>query len=62
MAYKVIESFLDVQENIVYYVGDVFPAEGKKASKKRVSELAGKDNAVGRPLIVAEEKPKNPKD
>lgn len=60
MSYIVKESFFDVQEGIAYDKGATFPVEGKKASKKRLAELSGKDNAVGRPLIEAKETKKNP--
>ena len=59
--YKVIHKFLDLQdENHLYKVGDTYPRSGKKATAKRVKELSGTENKIGKPLIEAleEEKPK----
>ena len=50
--YKVIEKFKDLQDNGFYYkAGDDFPRSGKKASKKRITELATDANRRGIPLI-----------
>lgn len=52
MAYKVICKFKDLQDNGFFYnVGDVYPRKGKKASKKRIAELASDENKRGMPLI-----------
>ena len=52
MAYKVICKFKDLQDNGYFYnVGDTYPRKSKKASKKRIAELAGSDNKRGMPLI-----------
>lgn len=49
--YTVIKAFTDLQDdNHVYNVGDTFPHKGK-ATKKRLDELSGDNNKVGRPLI-----------
>ena len=49
MEYRVIERFKDLQDNDrVYEVGDVY--QGPK-SKKRIAELSGEENKIGRPLI-----------
>lgn len=50
--YKVIHQFLDLKdENHHYKVGDAYPRNGKRASAKRVAELSGSDNKIGKPLI-----------
>lgn len=50
--YKVIKLFHDLQDkNHLYKVGDEYPRAGLKPSKKRIEELAGKDNKQGQPLI-----------
>lgn len=50
--YKVIEYFTDLHDNDhPYNVGDSFPREGIKITEKRLTELAGKDNKRGRPVI-----------
>ena len=58
--YKVIKRFTDLQDdNHRYNVGDEFPREGGKATKKRIAELSGSDNRRGEPLIeeIKESKP-----
>lgn len=50
--YKVIELFHDLQDREhCYKPGDIYPRKGIKASKKRIEELAGKNNKRGIPLI-----------
>ena len=50
--YKVIHQFLDLQDgNFHYKVGDAYPRNGKKATAKRVAELSGPENKIGKPLI-----------
>ncbi|WP_330948897.1 hypothetical protein [Virgibacillus sp. MG-45] len=50
--YVVIHYFEDLQdESRPYNVGDVFPVEGKKVSKKRINELASAKNKQGKALI-----------
>lgn len=50
--YKVIEGFVDLQDNnFPYGVGDKFPRKGKRVSKKRFAELASDKNKRGIPLI-----------
>lgn len=49
MEYRVIERFKDLQDNDrVYEVGDAY--QGPK-SKKRIAELSGEENKIGKPLI-----------
>lgn len=58
--YKVIKYFTDLQDNRhAYHAGDVFPREGLKVSKERLTELSGFNNKRGVPLIekIKEEKP-----
>lgn len=50
--YKVIYKFSDSQDrNHVYNVGDEYPEVGYSPTEKRVSELLGKNNKVGKALI-----------
>ena len=50
--YKVIRAFLDNTDNKrLYKVGDVYPADGVKASKKRIDELANGTNHNGKIYI-----------
>lgn len=53
--YKVIKPFADLKDHYYSYkVGDIFPREGLKVTKTRLSELSGKKNRMGEPLIVEE--------
>lgn len=50
--YKAIVFFKDLQDDKhEYNVGDEFPREGKKVTKKRIAELASDKNRRGIPLI-----------
>lgn len=50
--YKAITYFKDLQDDkYEYNVGDVFPREGKKVTKKRIAELASNKNRRGAPVI-----------
>lgn len=50
--YKVIEFFTDLQDNDhPYKVGDIYPRKGKVVSSDRLSELSGKYNKRGKPVI-----------
>lgn len=49
MEYRVIERFKDLQDNNrIYEVGDIY--QGSK-SKKRIAELSGDENKIGKVLI-----------
>ncbi|MBQ7792926.1 MAG: hypothetical protein IJ366_00570 [Clostridia bacterium] len=51
--YTVIKRFADLQDNrYVYNVDDIYPREGVKPTKKRISELASNKNKLKTPLIV----------
>ena len=63
--YRVIHEFLDLKDGNHYYgVGDVYPRKGAKTTLERATELIGKNNKIGVPLIeeiaeeATEEKPK----
>ena len=61
MAYRVIETFADLQdENYVYNPCDEYPRTGTIVSRERYAELSGSDNKIGKPLIekIAEKKKK----
>ena len=50
--YKVIKSFIDLQDNnYAYYVGDTFPHNGVEVGAERIAELASDKNRLGVPLI-----------
>lgn len=60
--YQVIKEFYDLQDatgtksGVIYHhyqVGDTYPRKGLNPSEGRIAELAGPDNAQGRPLIQA---------
>lgn len=49
MEYRVIERFKDLQDNDrIYEVGEIY--QGSK-SKKRIAELSGDENKIGKALI-----------
>lgn len=50
--YEVIESFIEKNhDGRTYTKGDVYPADGYKATKKRIAELSGKENKYKRPFL-----------
>lgn len=52
MAYKVIKQFRDLKDDRrLYRVGDIYPRAGLSPTKARISELSGKKNKLGVPLI-----------
>lgn len=52
MEYKVIETFVDLQDgNYRYNVGDKFPHDGIEVSEKRINDLSGKNNRRKMALI-----------
>jgi len=65
MAYKVIKTFKDAQDNLfTYHAGDKYPRKGMKVSEKRIEELSSNKNRRGIPLIEeveAEKKEEKPK-
>ena len=62
-SYKVIEFFLDLQDDsYAYSPGDVFPRNGVIVKKERYEELASDKNKLGKPLIAAETTEKLPFD
>ena len=65
MAYKVIKTFQDAQDNLfVYHAGDEYPRKGMKVSEKRIEELSSNKNRRGIPLIEeveTEKKAEKPK-
>lgn len=52
-AYKVIETFKDVDGHI-YTKGSNYPAEGKKAKNERIYQLLTSENRMNRPFIEEE--------
>lgn len=59
---KVIYKFADLMdENHIYEVGDKYPRDGYKPTQKRVEELKGSDNKIGRPLIKEDPEKIEPK-
>ena len=60
--YKVIFEFLDLEDDMhLYKVGDVYPRNGKTATLERATELMGKKNKAGIPLIIEEDAVEKPK-
>lgn len=50
--YKVITKFMDLKDDDhLYEVGDVFPWDGRRVSKKRLAELTSSSNKRGIPVI-----------
>lgn len=50
--YKVIKKFTDLQDDsYAYNVGNEYPRDGLKPTKKRIAELSGSKNKQGTPLI-----------
>ena len=50
--YKVVRSFFDsTDNNRLYAVGDVYPADGVKNTKKRIDELVNGKNRNGKVYI-----------
>lgn len=50
--YKVIKSFIDLQdERYLYKVGDVYPREGYTPTDERIEELSSDKNKQGVELI-----------
>ena len=59
--YKVVQRFKETKhEGHVYEVGDIYPVEGKKATKARLDELSTTKNKCGK--IFIEEVPEETKD
>ena len=56
--YVVIKEFKDLQDRQhIYRVGDTYPREGYKSSKKRIEELLSDKNLIGEPLIAEVDEP-----
>lgn len=56
MKYRVVNFFTDLQDNDhPYEVGDEYPRDGLKVSKKRIAELSGTENKQHKQLIEAVE-------
>lgn len=54
MSYMVKRAFTDKLTGVVYYPGDKYPRDGEPDAK-RVKELSTEANAIGEPLIEADE-------
>ena len=62
--FKVIHDFKDLQDKgKIYKVGDKYPRKGYDPTEKRIAELLGKKNKIGKSLIkeIAETKKAAPK-
>lgn len=62
--FKVIYKFADLEDGkTIYRVGDVYPRKGYEPTEKRIAELLGKKNKIGKSLIkeIAEPKKAAPK-
>lgn len=50
--YKAIINFTDLQDDgRAYKTGDVYPREGHTPTDKRIAELSGNANKLGKPVI-----------
>lgn len=51
--YRVVHKFWDMEDKTKheYRVGDEFPFDGRKITKKRIEELSSKENKIGQVLI-----------
>lgn len=50
--YVVIYSFKDLKDNdYIYKINDIYPREGLEPSQKRIKELSGTKNKIGKVLI-----------
>jgi len=59
MAYKVIASFRDLQDNEhKYFTGDTYPREGLTPTKERIEALASGKNAFNTKFIEYVKEPK----
>ncbi|KGR89040.1 hypothetical protein [Lysinibacillus odysseyi] len=57
--YKVVRRFKETKhDGHVYEVGDIYPAEGKKATKARLEELSTKKNKYEQ-IFIEEVAPKD---
>lgn len=57
--FKVIHDFKDLQDKgKIYKVGDKYPRKGYDPTEKRIAELLGKKNKIGKSLIKEIEEPK----
>ena len=57
--YKVLKSFHDLKDNGYFYSKDgTYPRQGYKPTAERITELSGKNNLQGVPLIKKIEKEK----
>lgn len=66
MKYRVLTFFHDLEDYQetkggrichAYRPGDVYPRQGKKASRERIAALCGAENRRGVPLIAPVEEP-----
>lgn len=55
MKYEVINTFLDKEhDSTIYLVGELYPKEGYKATKKRVAFLRSNKNKYNKPFLGKE--------
>ena len=56
MKYKVVQKFVDLQDNnFAYGVGDEFPRAGKEVTQERIDELSSNNNRRRTALIAPTE-------
>ncbi|WP_010271361.1 hypothetical protein [Paenibacillus senegalensis] len=53
-SYKVVRRFRD-QDGRVYEIGDVYPADGLRTTKKRIKQLSTTNNQYGQVYIESGE-------
>lgn len=50
--YEVIYKFKDLKDgDHIYAIGDLYPRDGYTPSSKRIKELSGRNNKIGKKLI-----------
>ncbi|MEK4148922.1 termination factor Rho [Robertmurraya sp. FSL W8-0741] len=62
MPYKVVNRFKDIKHGHIYEVGEVYPAEGEKATKTRLEQLATTKNKYKKVFIEKVEEESNDKE
>lgn len=59
--YRVLYKFADLEDNnYIYHEGDKYPHDGFTPTEERIKELSGKDNKLGKELIIEVEPKEEP--
>lgn len=61
MMFRVLHDFSDMHDGgRLYHAGDIYPRSGMVVDEKRLSELSGRGNRLGKPLIAEQAEEKKP--